>query len=160
MPTPASPDAAGAGDGAAELKIRGADYACAEARPPRPAFRTLPALRQREQTRMWRTSPSRLARTERRLGSDRVLVLLFAWETLFPTRGPLPQMSQRRAMVYLETRKSAGYYGSRRGMQGATARAVLPRGDPSSPATPRRAPPPRSRRRSPPPARAPAGRRG
>jgi hypothetical protein len=39
------------------------------------------------------------ARTERRFGSERVFDLLFAWETVLPTSGPFPQISQRRAMV-------------------------------------------------------------
>jgi len=42
--------------------------------------------------------PETTARTERKLAYFRVLVLLLAWETVFPLRGPLPQMSQRFAI--------------------------------------------------------------
>jgi hypothetical protein len=58
--------------------------------------------------RTWRTVPSTVARTERRFGSERVLVLLFAWETLLPTSGPFPQMSQRRAIGLFSLEKRAG----------------------------------------------------
>jgi hypothetical protein len=38
-------------------------------------------------------------RTCFRLGSQRRLVLLWAWETLLPVAGPLPQISQTFAMM-------------------------------------------------------------
>jgi hypothetical protein len=65
-------------------------------------------LRQRVQTRTCFTEPSTVARTERRFGIERVFVLLFAWETLFPTSGPFPQMSQRRAMACSKNPKERG----------------------------------------------------
>jgi hypothetical protein len=39
-------------------------------------------------------------RTLCRLGSQRRRVLLWAWLTLFPVEGPLPQISQLRAMIF------------------------------------------------------------
>jgi hypothetical protein len=51
------------------------------------------------QTRTWEIAPfGATARTERRFGRERVFDLLFAWETVLPTSGPFPQISQRRAM--------------------------------------------------------------
>lgn len=55
---------------------------------------TLPALMQRVQTRSVVTLPSWRARTLRRFGLKRRLVRLWAWETLCPNWGPLPQISQ------------------------------------------------------------------
>src|SRR5207244_9023098 len=55
-------------------------------------------LRQRVQTRMRRVVPFTTARTRWRFGYQRRLVLLFAWLTLCPDMGPLPQISQTRAM--------------------------------------------------------------
>src|SRR6266852_5211354 len=43
--------------------------------------------------------PSITARTFWRLGNVRLLVLLFAWLTLFPTSGRLPQMLHFQAML-------------------------------------------------------------
>ena len=56
---------------------------------------TLPALRQRVQTRMRLTRPSTWARIETRLASQRRRVTLWAWLILCPTDGPFPQTSQR-----------------------------------------------------------------
>ena len=51
------------------------------------------------QTKIRRTVPCRFARTRCKLGFQRRLVLLFAWLTLLPTEGPLPQTLQILAMV-------------------------------------------------------------
>jgi hypothetical protein len=54
--------------------------------------------------------PSTTARTRCRLGSQRRLVTLCAWEMLLPVIGPLPQISHRCAisMVLLEVPKRMG----------------------------------------------------
>src|SRR6266480_6031152 len=49
-------------------------------------------------TRIRRVTPPTWARTRWRFGYQRRLVLLFAWLTLCPVMGPLPPMSQPRAM--------------------------------------------------------------
>lgn len=82
-----------------------------------PAFVTLPAERQRVHTRTRRTSPDSMMRTRRRFGSQRRLVLLFAWETLLPVIGRFPQtwqtfdipcsLSMRRAASRLPPRVPA-----------------------------------------------------
>jgi hypothetical protein len=43
--------------------------------------------------------PGTAIRTILRLGSQRLLVLLWAWETLLPVIGPLPQSSHTFAIV-------------------------------------------------------------
>src|SRR5438046_7779135 len=55
-------------------------------------------LRQRVQTRSRRVVPFTTARTRWRFGYQRRFVLLFAWLTLCPVMGPLPQISQTRAI--------------------------------------------------------------
>jgi len=65
------------------------------------ALVTLPERRQLEQTFTERTLFSILARTLCRLGRKRRLVVLWAWLTLLPLIGPLPQISQRLAMLNL-----------------------------------------------------------
>ena len=55
------------------------------------AFETFPALMQRVQARTRWVRPFTLARRFCRFGYVRRLVLLFAWLTLWPTRGALPQ---------------------------------------------------------------------
>ncbi len=62
------------------------------------AFTTLPLRRQGVHTRMRRAVPFTLARTGRRFTFQRRLVTLWAWLMLFPDCGPLPQISQTRAM--------------------------------------------------------------
>lgn len=51
---------------------------------------TLPDRMQRVQTRIRRVAPPTAARTLCRLGFQRRFVILWAWLTLFPKRGPLP----------------------------------------------------------------------
>lgn len=59
---------------------------------PQPAFFTLPADRHDVQTRIRLRVPfSVTMRAGWRLGSQRRRVLLLAWLTLFPVRGPFPQ---------------------------------------------------------------------
>ena len=64
------------------------------------AFAIFPPLMQVVQTFM-RTFPpcGRWTRISCRLGLKRRLVRLFAWETLLPNCGPLPQTSHRFAMI-------------------------------------------------------------
>ena len=59
-------------------------------------------FRQRVQTLIRLPAPLTSARTDCRLGSKRRRVLLFAWETLLPNCGPLPQSSQRLAIITSE----------------------------------------------------------
>src|SRR5205814_10274793 len=53
---------------------------------------------QRVQPRRCLWEPSTSARTRWRFGSVRFLVLLLAWLTWLPTRGPLPQRSHLNAI--------------------------------------------------------------
>ena len=54
---------------------------------------TAPARIQRVHTRAFLTPPESVTmRTLFKLGSQRLLVLLCAWETLFPVTGPFPQI--------------------------------------------------------------------
>src|SRR5207245_11779921 len=62
------------------------------------AFATRFDLMQLVHTRRRCTLPSTTARTRCRLGYQRRFVLLFAWLTLCPVIGPLPQISHTRAM--------------------------------------------------------------
>src|SRR5205085_5883377 len=62
------------------------------------ALTTLPAFRQRVQTRRCVRRPSTMAWTRCRLGSVRFLVLLLAWLTWFPVSGPLPHTSHLNAI--------------------------------------------------------------
>ena len=55
------------------------------------AFRTRPDLMHCVQTWTRRTDPLETVFTRCMLGFQTFLVLLFAWETLFPKLGPLPQ---------------------------------------------------------------------
>ena len=56
-------------------------------------FTTAPERMQRVQTRAFLTPPESVTmRTRFRLGSQRLLVLLWAWETLLPVTGPFPQI--------------------------------------------------------------------
>jgi len=65
-----------------------------------PAFTTLPAERQEVQTRIFLRVPfSVTIRAGCRLGSQRRLVRLLAWLTLFPARGPFPQTAQTAAII-------------------------------------------------------------
>ena len=73
------------------------------------SIRRRAALLMRRRTQ--RFSLSTQKRRYCRLGRNRRLVLLLAWETLFPTIGPLPVTSQTRAMgsSFLNSRhRSAG----------------------------------------------------
>lgn len=64
-----------------------------------PAFTTFPAERQDVQIRIFLRVPfSVTIRADCRFGSQRRFVLLFAWLTLFPARGPFPQTAQTAAM--------------------------------------------------------------
>ncbi len=65
----------------------------------RGAFTTLPDLMHRVQARIRLGLPSISALTGCRLGYQRRFVLLFAWLTLCPKDGPLPQISHTRAIV-------------------------------------------------------------
>ena len=51
------------------------------------------------QARIFLPWPSTLAFTGRKLTFQRRLVMLLAWLTLFPNCGPLPQISQTRAIT-------------------------------------------------------------
>src|SRR2546423_4779135 len=62
------------------------------------------ALRHRVQTRSRRVVPFTTARTRCRFGYQRRFVLLFAWLTLCPVMGPLPQISQTRAIGAVRSR--------------------------------------------------------
>src|SRR3954467_15100468 len=62
------------------------------------SIRRRPALEMRRRTQ--RFSLSTQKRRYCRFTSNRRLVLLLAWETLFPTIGPLPVTSQTRAMEH------------------------------------------------------------
>src|SRR6188508_774512 len=66
------------------------------------SIRRSAALETRRRTQ--RFSVSTQKRRYCRFGRNRRLVLLLAWETLFPTIGPLPVTSQTRAMwtLFLE----------------------------------------------------------
>lgn len=55
-------------------------------------FKTRPDLMHCVQTWTRRTDPLEMVFTRCTLGFQTFLVLLFAWETLFPKLGPLPQM--------------------------------------------------------------------
>jgi hypothetical protein len=62
---------------------------------------TAPERIQRVQTRALTALPfSATIRTLFRFGSQRRRVLLWAWETLFPVAGPLPQILQTLAMTF------------------------------------------------------------
>jgi hypothetical protein len=63
------------------------------------ALTTLPLRRQDVQTRMRLVAAPTLACTGRRLTFQRRLVTLWAWLMLFPNCGPLPQISQTRAIT-------------------------------------------------------------
>src|SRR5687767_1057845 len=63
------------------------------------SMRRRPALEMRRRTQ--RFSFSTQNRRYCRFGRNRRLVLLLAWETLFPTIGPLPVTSQTRAIAAL-----------------------------------------------------------
>ena len=63
------------------------------------AFTTLPLRRQEVQTRRCLVVAPTLACTGRRLTFQRRLLTLCAWLILLPNRGPLPQISQTRAIV-------------------------------------------------------------
>src|SRR5436305_1577373 len=62
------------------------------------------ALRHRVQTRRRRVVPFTTARTRCRFGYQRRFVLLFAWLMLCPVMGPLPQISQTRAIGAVRSR--------------------------------------------------------
>ena len=63
------------------------------------ALTTLPLRRQDVHTRMRLVVAPTLAWTSRRLTFQRRFVTLWAWLMLFPNCGPLPQISQTRAMT-------------------------------------------------------------
>src|SRR6266404_7213819 len=63
------------------------------------AFTTLPLRRHDVQTRIRLVAAPTLACTGRRLTFQRRLVTLWAWLMLFPNCGPLPQISQTRAIT-------------------------------------------------------------
>src|SRR5213075_283690 len=63
------------------------------------ALTTLPLRRQEVQTRIRLVAAPTLACTGRRLTFQRRLVTLWAWLMLFPNCGPLPQISQTRAIT-------------------------------------------------------------
>ena len=58
----------------------------------------LPERMQRVQTSSFFTPPPTFARTDWRLGFHRRRVRLLAWLTVLPVDGPLPQISQVRAI--------------------------------------------------------------
>jgi hypothetical protein len=65
------------------------------------ALTTAPDLMQRVHTLVFLVFPPALAIcTVFKLGSQRLLVLLWAWETLLPVTGPLPQISHTFAMIF------------------------------------------------------------
>lgn len=65
-------------------------------------FTTAPDRMQRVQTRICLELPPTVAtRTFCRLGSQRRLVLLWAWLTLFPVTGFLPQISHNLDIIIL-----------------------------------------------------------
>ena len=68
---------------------------------PYTAFVTRPERMHRVQTVIFRTLPSTLARTCWRFGLNRRLVILWAWLTLLPTKGFLPQISHCLDIFYL-----------------------------------------------------------
>lgn len=59
---------------------------------------TLPALRHEVQTTIRLGTPLTSAWTLWRFGTQRLLVVLWAWETLFPETGFLPQIEQTFAI--------------------------------------------------------------
>src|SRR5713101_4182422 len=63
------------------------------------ALTTLPLRRQEVHTRRRLVAPFTLARTGRRLTFQRRLLTLWAWLMVFPNCGPLPQISQTRAIT-------------------------------------------------------------
>src|ERR1700676_3329023 len=63
------------------------------------ALTTLPLRRQEVQTRMCFVAAPTLAWTGRRLTFQRRLLTLWAWLMVFPNCGPLPQISQTRAIT-------------------------------------------------------------
>src|SRR6266849_9311803 len=67
--------------------------------PIRYALTTLPLRRQEVHTRRRLVAPFTLARTGRRLTFQRRLLTLWAWLMVFPNCGPLPQISQTRAIT-------------------------------------------------------------
>jgi hypothetical protein len=67
------------------------------------AFTTLPLRRQEVQTRTRLEVPAALARTGRKLMFQRRLVMLWAWLTLLPLRGFLPQTEHTCAMTSSES---------------------------------------------------------
>lgn len=69
---------------------------------PRGGLITFPALRHEVQTLIRFGVPLTNARTVCRLGFHRRLVKLWAWETLFPKVGFLPQISQALAISILD----------------------------------------------------------
>src|SRR3954465_7597617 len=76
------------------------------------SIRRTAALETRRRTQ--RFSFSTQKRRYCRFGRNRRLVLLLAWETLFPTIGPLPVTSQTRAISTLRFRQNGGTVGVRR----------------------------------------------
>src|SRR4051812_25984632 len=95
-----------------------------------PALRTLPADRQLVQTRTRLCVPlSVTIRAGCRFGRQTRLLLLFAWLTLFPLRGPFPQTSQNAIGVSWCSYASCG----------GTSREIYPSLAPGS--TPRRVSP-------------------
>ena len=61
---------------------------------------TLPDFRHWVHALMRRTRPFSWWRTDCRLGSQRFLVLLCAWDTLYPVKGRFPHISQTRAIIH------------------------------------------------------------
>src|SRR5438270_7630917 len=103
------------------------------------SIRRRPALEMRRRTQ--RFSLSTQKRRYCRFGRNRRLVLLLAWETLFPTIGPLPVTSQTRAIAALSLEPA----GTRRARLTSPLRGRYPAGDASKahdysrlPSSPRR----------------------
>jgi len=72
------------------------------------ALTTLPLRRQEAQTRTRLEPPATLARTGRKLTFQRRLVMLWAWLTLLPVRGFLPQTEHTCAMTSSESFRTGG----------------------------------------------------
>ncbi len=75
-----------------------------------PAFWTFPARMHWVQTGTRRTVPLRTAFTRWTFEFQTLRFRLFAWDTLFPNRGPLPQI-EHFAMASSGTKTSNFYHG-------------------------------------------------
>jgi len=90
------------------------------------AFKTLPALMQVVQTFIRCAPPwGFCTRIDCRFGSKRRLVRLFACETLLPNCGPLPQTSQRLAIIVQPPDSKTKFYNKRISMSSSREPQVL-----------------------------------